>query len=666
MVMFVFSNTYPQKSKESISKAKYLLDIVKSVHWKNETDIDTFRLGILAKDTVLKNAFGSLEKDKLIRHGQFIEVIPFFEINQLRQVEALYINQKDGFDISTIMLIIRGKNTLLISENYPFQKSMINFIEIDGKRRFEVNKEVMEKEGFQMSELFLALAIKTEADWEQLYVEVESLLEQEKALSESQKQIIQNQKKEILDQLVTIEKQLQAIELQKVELVLLNEKINETDAALEIKQKLLHQQQKALEKNKKDLILKQVQIDKSGNILSRQIKSIEEQALQINAQSKILNKQLKEIEKQRLLVIALAVVIILVLFVIYFVYRALKVKKKHNKLLSYKNKEITYQNEQIQKQNHEIQQHRDELMRKNVEIEQQNEEITTQRDEIEAQRDHLLIKNQEIEKQKEEIELQRDQIIKQKKEITDSIIYAKRIQKAVLALPDFWSHFVEQYFVFFKPKDIVSGDFYWASLHDKKIVIVAADCTGHGVPGAFMSMLGVTFLTELVNRQGITNPADILNHLRDNVIQSLKQTGREGEVKEGMDMAVVTIDPAKSQLQYAGANNPMYFIRNKELQIYKADKMPVSHGISNDSFANHTLQLQKGDVFYLFTDGYYDQFGGKANRKFLSKRFRDLIYKNHELPMKEQNTILKNTLEAWMLQSNTAQIDDVLVIGIRY
>lgn len=272
--------------------------------------------------------------------------------------------------------------------------------------------------------------------------------------------------------------------------------------------------------------------------------------------------------------------------------------------------------------------------------------------------------NELLRKQKKEITNQRDQIVKQKLEITDSIHYAKRIQTAVLPPDDLINSLLPDYFILYEPRDIVSGDYYWFSQKEDKIIVVAADCTGHGVPGAFMSMLGISFLNEIVNQNNNVSPDVILNELRNYVIRSLRQTGKSGEAKDGMDLALTIIDFEKQELQFSGAYNPLYFIKNSVLEQIKADKMPIGISVNHDqSFSQITIPFDKGDVFYLFSDGYVDQFGGPNDKKFKSRKFKELLLEIHEKDMDLQKDILRKALFDW--KGDGEQIDDILVIGMK-
>jgi serine phosphatase RsbU (regulator of sigma subunit)/Tfp pilus assembly protein PilF len=276
----------------------------------------------------------------------------------------------------------------------------------------------------------------------------------------------------------------------------------------------------------------------------------------------------------------------------------------------------------------------------------------------EKKRANILLEEQNI-----EIKQQRDQIFQQKQEITDSIQYASRIQNAVLP-PDSMLNQLKEHFILYKPRDIVSGDYYWMTLKDNKTIVAAADCTGHGVPGAFMSMLGISFMNEIVNKSDTTQANEILNHLRSDVIASLGQTGVTGETQDGMDLALCVIDINAMKIQFSGAYNPLYLIRDDELTEYKSDKMPIGiHKEKHDSFSNHDIKVKKGDALYMFSDGYVDQFGGTRQKKFMTKNFKELLLRINKKSMKEQRDILDKVLMEWM--GEVEQIDDILVMGLR-
>lgn len=278
----------------------------------------------------------------------------------------------------------------------------------------------------------------------------------------------------------------------------------------------------------------------------------------------------------------------------------------------------------------------------------------------------LLLLRMFKEKQKANkiLEEKNELITEQKKEITDSIRYASRIQRAILPSDEILLQSLPEHFVLYLPRDIVSGDFFWLSQHGGKIVIVAADCTGHGVPGAFMSMLGVSFLYEIVNKEGILQPAAILNFLRERVKSTLSQTGKKDEAKDGMDISLCVFDPNEMKLEWAGAYNPLYIIRKGELMEFKADKMPIAiHMNDHLSFTNNEIPVQKGDTFYISSDGYADQFGGADGRKFMSKKYKEMILQIWDKPMNEQKEIIHKAHLDW--KGTHEQVDDILVFGVR-
>lgn len=255
-----------------------------------------------------------------------------------------------------------------------------------------------------------------------------------------------------------------------------------------------------------------------------------------------------------------------------------------------------------------------------------------------------------------------NQVKQQHKAIRDSIRYASRIQDAVLPAENILDDFIQDHFILFKPKDVVSGDFYWATSKEGKMVVVAADCTGHGVPGAFMSMLGISFLNEIVNRNDCCQASFILNWLRDKVKSTLSLSGQATD--DGMDLSLIIYDPKEMKIQFSGAYNHLYLIQNDELNIYKANRMPIGNHLKDkEPFTNQVIDVKKGDVIYMMSDGFQDQFGGPAKHKFSAKRMQSLFLDMHKRPMREQKKAFDDILVNWM--EDEKQIDDVLVMGLR-
>ena len=269
---------------------------------------------------------------------------------------------------------------------------------------------------------------------------------------------------------------------------------------------------------------------------------------------------------------------------------------------------------------------------------------------------------------KQELMKQKDELEKINKNLTSSIRYAQFIQQAVLPSPDFWKQFIPEYFILYLPRDIVSGDFYWIKQVNNYIAVVAADCTGHGVPGAFMSMLGVALLNEIVRLDKNPSASEILNELRHRLKLSLHQDRMMGRGADGMDMALCIIDLEKKDLQYAGANSPAYIVRKDkndipELIHLRPDRMPVGVHLKEKSFSHQKFQLKTDDSLYLFSDGFVDQFGGEKGIKYKPGRFREFLLSINGATMSRQRELLFEEYDNW--RSGTKQLDDILVMGFK-
>jgi serine phosphatase RsbU (regulator of sigma subunit)/Tfp pilus assembly protein PilF len=275
---------------------------------------------------------------------------------------------------------------------------------------------------------------------------------------------------------------------------------------------------------------------------------------------------------------------------------------------------------------------------------------------------------EEVEKKNEIIQDQKRIMEEKNKDITDSINYARLIQEAILTSKELKYKLFPEAFVLFQPRDIVSGDFYWFSEKDGKKLIAAVDCTGHGVPGAFMSMIGNAFLNEILNEKGVTIPEEILSELRHRVIRALRQTGSAAQSQDGMDIALLAFNAQNTQVNYSGANNPLWIFRKNgtatEMLEFAPNKRPIGYYLGKSlPFMGHQVPLQKGDTLYIFTDGYADQFGGEKGKKFKAKALKELLLRIQDKTMIEQETILAETFKNW--KGDQPQVDDVLIIGIR-
>lgn len=279
-----------------------------------------------------------------------------------------------------------------------------------------------------------------------------------------------------------------------------------------------------------------------------------------------------------------------------------------------------------------------------------------------------------LEKSKKMIEFQKEQVDFKNDEIISSLRYAKRLQEALLPPKTLLDNlFNRNYFIFYKPRDIVSGDFYWA----RKIIttpkkgesreyklIAVADCTGHGVPGAFMSLLGLSFLDQSAIEEDINSPAEALDFLNQKIIKTLNKSYEDEQIRDGMDISLIAIDVENKQLAFSGANNPVYIIRNKNLEILKPDKQAIGH-LNNEilPYSNTIIQLQENDCVYLFSDGYADQFGGPKGKKLMRKMFEKILIETSDKTMSEQLLNLETKFNQW--KDKLEQVDDVCVLGIR-
>ncbi len=302
--------------------------------------------------------------------------------------------------------------------------------------------------------------------------------------------------------------------------------------------------------------------------------------------------------------------------------------------------------------------------RANKRLREQNKAMKLQKEEIINSQKAIEKKNRMLELQNYEITLKNREIQLQNQDVTDSISYAQRIQAAMLPSDEKMQSILPPHFVLFKPKDIVSGDFYWLHAHQGNIIVAALDCTGHGVPGAFMSLIGKQLLDDIIIQQQIIQPAQILDILHSKIRTALNQekTGN----KDGMDMAICLINPHKKVLTFAGAYNPIVLIQQHQFETYKGDNFPIGgwHFQGTErAFSQQHIDFEAGAMLYLYSDGYQDQFGGPEERKFMKSRFRKLLLEIHQKSMPEQKRILDETIENW--KGIYPQVDDILVMGIK-
>ncbi len=598
------------------TRALFIFDIAKYIDYgPGFADSSVFRIGILDRDVPLFFEMGNLRKTRTRIQDKPVEIVKFNSESQITYTQLLYVNKASGFNLNKVKAMIEKHQTLLLTEGYEFRESMINFMGVEGEMpKYGVNEDMINKAGMKVNSNMLTQAIKTKEDWENLF-------------GKASEQIIMQRD--------TIHQQIEMINVQKAEILHQKALLDSLDNEIGTKEKTLGEKQKVLEKQFIQISSQQGEISIQKQTISAQLKEVQvqmdtltKQRAKIEIQKAAINDkqqriseqdskikvQLEAIEKQKLVLYFVILALLLVSFLGYYIYRGYTIKKEAN-----------------------------------LKLEEKNRTISLQKDEIEKQRDLAAA--------------QRDQIGYQKRHIEDSIMYAKRIQTALMPSLELFSDKLE-HFVLYKPLAIVSGDFYWVSSQSNPQVIISADCTGHGVPGAFMSMLGVTLLNEIVNSKHILMPDQIIENLRQGIIKSLKQVADEDSIKDGMDIAVCVVDFDKNILWYAGANNPLYLVRGGELTHYRADKMPVAIHYRMEPFTLHTIEIQKGDAFYIFSDGYADQFGGPKQKKFMSMQLRETLVQMDGLSMLKQGERMNEIFEEW--RGGGPQIDDVTLIGVRY
>ena len=612
----MINTSFGQAGLNDGTRAVFIFDIAKYIDYgPGFGDSSIFRIGILDKDVSLFFEMGNMRKTRTKIQDKPVEIVKFNTESQITYTQVLYVNKASGYNLNKVKAAIEKHQTLLMTEGYEFRESMINFMGVEGEMpKYGVNEDMINKAGMKVNSNMLTQAIKTKEDWENLFGKA------------SEQIVIQRD---------TIRQQLEMINIQRTEILHQKALLDSLDKEITTKEKTLNEKQKVLDRQfvqiskqqgeisvqKQTIVVQQNEVQVQKDTLARQkgkitiqLARIDEQLKRISDQDSKIKMQLEAIEKQKLVLYFVIFALLLVSFLGYYIYRGYKIKKEAN-----------------------------------IKLEDKNRTISAQKDEIEKQRDLAAA--------------QRDQIGYQKRHIEDSIMYAKRIQTALIPSLELFSDKLE-HFVLYKPLAIVSGDFYWVSAQANPQVIISADCTGHGVPGAFMSMLGVTMLNEIIIGKHILMPDQIIENLRQGIIKSLKQVAEEDSIKDGMDIAVCVVDFDKNILWYAGANSPLYLVRGGELTHYRADKMPVAIHYRMEPFTLHKIDLQKGDAFYIFSDGYADQFGGPKQRKFMSMQLRETLVAMAGMPMLQQGERLNKIFEEW--RGDSPQIDDVTLIGVRY
>jgi len=654
LILFILpSVSFAQSGQEKI-KVAYLYKFAQNIEWKGESALSQFNIAYLGDNPETLNILERLATSKTLRDKK-INIQEYKEIGDIKKPypQIIFTGNEQNSLIESIYRKILGKNVLLVSDGSEQQEFvMINFIYPESKISFEVNKKTIIDQKLTILPKLLVLG-GSEIDVRELYKKQEAALnaekqrvaEQKKKLAEQQRNIdklnseIETKQAALKKQKKEIELQIEKIKTQNENLVLvqgevaskekmLSEKIAElenTKADIEAQQTLIAEQNIKVEEAKENL--KKLDIE-----IAEKQKNIEEKQKAIDKQGTQLKSKDNEIDTQKNYLFVAGAILLLILSLSVFLVKSIIARKKANQ----------------------------ELLIKESEIIERNEE--------------LLQTNEEINSQKEILDKQKGQLEVEHKSTQDSIRYAQTIQSAILPLKENMDKVIQS-FVLFRPKDIVSGDFYWFTNlpaiegYSEKTFIAAVDCTGHGVPGAFMSMIGSRLLNAIVNEQKITSPAEILTRLDKGVVKSLKQGQTDNN--DGMDICLCMIEKQEnggSKVTFTGAKRPLYVYSKKEdsFSILKGDRKSIGGAkatLNTVKFTNQEVLLSKGDLLYLTTDGYADQ-NDLSRKKIGSVMMENLLNTIKTKPLNAQQKHLEDFLDKH--QEGTTQRDDITLIGLKF
>ncbi len=655
LIIVLFINPFilfSQQYSDPQIKAAYIYNFIVNIEWPDENNFENFKIAVYGQDTSIIPYLKVLSNTKDVR-GHKIEI---FHTNDFNSVEyfnpqVLYITSDKNELIKSVFYDIITKPILLISDNSDrLIYVMLNFVNLENKVSFELNKDNILGQNLTILPKLLILG-GTELDMKELYKikemelqkEKELVKQQELKLSEQQKLIIKQQE-EIEKQVFLIEKRRKSIdslmsefEKQKNILSSQNENLERLQEEIILQQTILKQKLAVLDVQKDSIELQKAKIYEQKQLMAENFnrletlnQEIEQRETQIEEQKEVMSGMEGTIKSQKRFIGLLIVIVALIIFIVIYVYRNFKQKKRLSEALSLKNAQIEAQSDELKTANHELTAQRDQLREKNEKIETQNEYIT------------------------------------------DSIKYATRIQFAVLPSKKELNKFFET-FILFKPKDIVSGDFYWylnvASKNNEpeKVFFAVVDCTGHGVPGALMSMIGNRLLSEIVAEEKIYNPADILKYINFNIVKLLSI---DNEIfSDGMDAAICLIEKNGESYKatFSGAKRPLavYNSETKKIDRYKGTNRSVGGYTKikhDENFENLYFDLKKDDMIYMFTDGFIDQ-NNSSRKRYGTENFLNLLSKIAHSDVKIQHEILEKELKSW--QGSEQQRDDITVMGIK-
>lgn len=663
-LLFFWGSTsaYAQYSDEQV-KVAFVQKFAENVEWPKEPS--KYRIGVFKDQAKMLSLFQQLAERKKI-NGKRIEVIPLDNLNKLPAMEILYLNEGRNKKAETAADKCRSKHILLVSENILEKEFVqINFTKKEEKVSFEINKPAIIFAGITPKKELLLLG-GTEVDVRQLYKQIESkaanmrsqlrdqqaqLQKQKESLAKQEAQI-QEQQQSIADQKEEIRKQNAEIETQKASIAKQQKELNKLQASIIQKEEALQEKVSELAEKEEAVKEKEALLAEQKNEEAEQRKvlaeleaSIDEREAEINAQRLTLAEQTGQIALQQNALLVFAGFAVIILALLFWVYRANQKSKKANKELARSNAEIQKQHDEIKEQSAKIQIQKEEILSQNEELKQQQDEILAINEAVEGQRKELFEKNVQI---------------------TDSIRYALTIQNAILPSHASMRELFSEYFLYFKAKDIVSGDFYWASQQEGFRVAAVIDCTGHGVPGAFMSLIGNNLINGGLNNLNLQSPAEVITYMDKGVARRLDQD--KGTNRDGMELGMCFLrekDADTVEVTFAGTKNNLIIYDRGDLQILRGDRASVGGGKAkpeNFSFTDHVVEVSKKATLYLTTDGYIDM-PNKKRERFGTRRYLQLIADIHPLSLEEQKARFESALEEF--SQGEPQRDDMTVMVIR-
>ncbi|PJC62116.1 MAG: hypothetical protein CO022_06235 [Flavobacteriales bacterium CG_4_9_14_0_2_um_filter_32_27] len=643
------------KNKEDGARqALFIYNFSKYIEWSNFNSLKEFKIGVIGDEyNYVYDELIVLSKTKDVK-GIPIKIERVNYDTKLDELQLIYFDNSENTSIKDLYKKTKGNPVLLVGKEYPFGQSMINFLDVNDKIEFELNEEKCNKAGLKVNVVIKTIAIKTKREWDSLLEKMETITLQ----NENKVQVNTKDLEAIIAQQKQLEKEIEA---KKVTLAAQNEKLEQKVAEIKEKEQLIEastieliKQKELVDIQNKKIASQQQNLSKLNyNVVSNQIKLAEQQEKleKDQAKLKVIKEDVTLIEKE--------------------LQEKEAVLARNEKLITLQNSELVTKSSKIEQQKHII--WISVLFLIIVSI----LGLVAYRSYKLKNKANLLVTHQKLE------------IENQHKEIIDSITYAKRLQEAIFPTLSSVKEFLPQSFIFFKPKDVVSGDFYWmetsptptlpkgegdsppptgGELEGTCILFAVADCTGHGVPGAMVSVVCNNALNRSVREYGITKPGEILDKTREIVVGEFAKSNED--VKDGMDISLCSLQLSEScaTLHWSGANNSLYIIRPTvgktfELIEIKPNKQSIGKIDNPEAYSTHTFELMKGDTLYLFTDGYADQFGGEKGKKLMYKPFKQMLLEFQEKSMEEQQEILEKHFENW--RGDLEQVDDVCVIGVR-